>query len=61
VGLFLGMISVVILAAGGGLLRSCIWLLSLAVRRCHFYGVHIDWVIARVFVVLLRPWRWALL
>ena len=46
----LGMISVIILVVGGGLLRSLIWLLSLALQRCGLY----DWFIARVPVALLR-------
>ena len=53
------MVSVVILATSGGLLRSCVWLLFSAMRRCGFYGVYIDLVVARVFVVLLWPWGWA--
>jgi len=52
-------VSVVVLATGRGMLRFYVWLLFLVVRRCGFYGIHIDLVIARVLVVLLRPLGWA--
>jgi hypothetical protein len=57
VGSVLGMISIVILAVGGDLLSPCVGLLSLAVHRHGFYGIHIDCVIARVLIALLRPYK----